>query len=340
MEITRHIYCYHIFYFPYLVMKNIYLFLVLFASSLCAAPAPDFTITTSDGVQRKLYADYVNQGKALVIEIFFIACPPCNSHAPHFQNLYTQMKAQYPGQVEFLLLSRLTTDNNAAVSQYLASKNMTMPGAGGDGGGYQAVQPYVTNQYGPFYGTPTFLVIAPFTGEVTWDVRGVTAANTMQLLQQAIAAALPKPCTIKNHRDSSVDSVFLRVQTPSLDSTLLVKNGSYSLTAIPALRNTTYTLTPLKNGNDLLDLTTYDLLLMSRHILTIISFSEDWQLLAGDLNCNGAITGNDVVIGRKLILGISDVLPCGSYKFLPASVTAQNGGCADFRAVKLGDVND
>ena len=118
--------------------------------SLSAAPAPDFTITDSDGNTRQLYADFVNQGKIVVLEIFFINCPPCVTHAPHWQTLYTNMKAQYPGQVEFLMLSNKNADNNAAVAQYKISKGLTMPAAGSNGGSLAAVQPYESGQFGPF----------------------------------------------------------------------------------------------------------------------------------------------------------------------------------------------
>ena len=94
-----------------------------------ATPAPDFTITTTDGVQRQLYNDYVNQGKVLVFEVFFTSCPPCSSHAPSWQALYQNMLAAHPGQVEFLILSTLTSDMNSVVATYRTNKGLTMPGA-------------------------------------------------------------------------------------------------------------------------------------------------------------------------------------------------------------------
>ena len=88
-------------------MKNILLLLIsLFLQTfLSAAPAPDFTVPTSDGQVRKLYQDYVNQQKLVVLEIFFTTCPPCASHAPYWQALYLDMIAAHPGKVEFMLLS-------------------------------------------------------------------------------------------------------------------------------------------------------------------------------------------------------------------------------------------
>ncbi|MBK9106499.1 MAG: redoxin domain-containing protein [Saprospiraceae bacterium] len=49
---------------------------------LTAQTAPDFTVTDIHGQVHHLYADYLNQGKTVVIKIFFTTCPPCNSIAP------------------------------------------------------------------------------------------------------------------------------------------------------------------------------------------------------------------------------------------------------------------
>ena len=149
-------------------------------------PAPDFTVTTSDGQVKKLYQDYINQQKLVVIEAFFTTCPPCATHAPLVQNLYTSMQAAYPGQIEFILLSTLFSDTNVKVAQYKTSKGLTMPGVGNDGGSITALQPYLNGLYGQFQGTPTFIIIAPGTGEVFFDIRGNSPSQTISLLQQKI----------------------------------------------------------------------------------------------------------------------------------------------------------
>ena len=162
--------------------------LALGALTAWAAPAPDFTITTSDGQQRRLYADYVNQKKLVVIEAFFTTCPPCNTHAPHWQALYNEMLAAHPGKVEFLMLSTQNFDKNTNVATYKTNKGLTMPAAGQDGGSITALTPYINGQFGNFLGTPTFIVIAPSTGEVLFDVRGTSAQNTMALLTSPVSS--------------------------------------------------------------------------------------------------------------------------------------------------------
>lgn len=325
-------------------MKHIYLLLYALcaASHLAALPAPDFTVTTSDGQVRRLYQDYVNQGKVVVVEAFFTTCPPCATHAPHFQSLYATKKAAYPGKVEFLLLSTLGSDNNAKVATYLSDKMMTMLGAGKDGGSLTALQPYMNGQFGSFFGTPTFWVIAPHTGEVTFDVRSNSgAAGTMTLLGQKIDEYLAPPtqCSLKTPFDKPIDNVQVKIQTATFDTTFTA-NGTYSVASIASLKNAAYTLTPSKKTNPLDGLSTYDLVLISRHILGLDTFAQSWKIAAADVNCSGNVTTFDIVMGRRTILGIDTMLPCGSWKFVPdpANTTA-NGSCQHFRGIRLGDLN-
>lgn len=321
--------------------KHLLLLLLVLPLGLHALPAPDFTITTSDGVQRQLYPDYVNQGKVVVVEMFFTTCPPCNAHAPFFQTLYQSMQAAHPGKVEFLLLSVLGTDTNVKVQQYRTSKNMTMPGAGSDGGSQTALQPYQSGQFGQYLGTPTFFIISPDDGEVIFDVRGTSAQNTMDLIAQHIEQLLaPEGCAVESFFGNPVDSVELRVSAAGFDTVMLATGGSYLLAGIPALQNATYDIVPYKDDEPLAGLSTYDLVLIARHILGIEPFQHPWQLTAADMNCSGTITTYDIVIGRRVILGIADTFLCGgTWRFDPDTAVASNGNCAPFKAVKLGDVN-
>lgn len=311
---------------------------ILFSVAAIAGPAPDFTVTNSQGQTMKLYQDFVSQQKLVVIEAFFTTCPPCNTHAPHFQNLYAAMQAAYPGQVEFIMLSTLFTDSNVKVQQYRDSKGLTMPGVGNDGGSITALQPYTSGQFGQFQGTPTFIVIEPGTGEVHFDIRGNSATQTMALLQQKIESLLVKDCAVTTAFGQAMEEVVLHIEGPDFSNFMNV-SGTYSLSNVPAYQNASYVVKPAKDDNPLAGLTTYDLVLISKHILGIEPLQCEWQRIAADLNCNGSITTFDIVTGRRVILGIEDELPCGSWRFTPDSVLLSNGNCQSFTGVKLGDVN-
>jgi hypothetical protein len=321
-------------------MRNVLLFAgLLFAAALRAIPAPDFSVTTSDNQVRQLYAHYINQQKLVVIEAFFTTCPPCATHAPLFQSLYTSSLAAYPGQIEFMLLSTLGSDTNAKVAQYKIDKSLTMPGVGANGGSQTALQPYTSGQFGPFEGTPTFIVIAPGTGEVFFDIRGNSAAQTIALLEQKIAELLPQTCKIEDYFGFGVEEAIVQASTPTFSAFDLTDgNGAYSFANVPELQNATYTLRPSKS--DLSGgLSTFDLVLIAKHILGIEPFLCDWQLIAADINCNGSITSFDIVTARKFLLGITTELPCGAWRFQPDSAVVSNGGCEDFKAVEVGNVN-
>ena len=326
-------------------MKNTLLIPValLLQTALLAIPAPDFSVTTSDGQLRKLYQDYVNQQKLVVLEIFFTTCPPCASHAPHFQTLYQNMTTAYPGKVEFMLLSDKSADTDPVVNAYLASKGLTMPAAGSSGGSLAAVQPYKSGTFGLFYGTPTFIVIAPGTGEVFFNIQGNSPQETMALISQKISELLPvvQDCFLKSYFDNPVPDVKITIDSPLFDTTFTA-SGSYSVSAITQLQSASYTITPFKDGDPLQGLSTWDLVLISKHILGLAPFTEPWQLIAADLNCSGTITTFDIIEARKLILGITTSLSgCGgaTWKFVPdPGGMPANGSCLNFRGVKLGDL--
>lgn len=77
-------------------------------------------------------------------------------------------------------------------------------------------------------------------------------------------------------------------------------------------------VTANKNINPLNGVSTYDLVLISKHILGIEPFDSPWKFIAADANQDGQVSTYDIVILRKLILGITNELPNGkSWRFLP-----------------------
>lgn len=326
-------------------MKKIYTLALVFSTvfSLWAAPAPDFTVTTSDGQVRKLYQDYLNQQKVVVLEIFFTTCPPCATHAPYWQSLYQSMLAAHPGQVEFMLLSDKSADTNPLVTAYLNAKGLSMPAAGSDGGSLSAVQPYKNGAFGPFQGTPTFIVIAPGTGEVFYDIRGNSPQESMDLIAQKINDLLPEQdCFLKSYLNNPIDSVEIAVQTTGGFSTSFWASGSYTLKDIPELQDVSYSVTPVKYTDPLQGLSTYDLVKIASHILGLQPFQFPWQAIAADMNCSGSVTTFDIVEGRKVILGINNGFSgCGgaTWHFIaePDGATS-DGSCLHFRGIRLGDL--
>ena len=121
-----------------------------------------------------------------------------------------------------------------------------------------------------------------------------------------------------------------------------------------------YTITPEKNINHLNGVSTYDLVLISKHILGIQAFDSPYKYIAADVNKSGTITAFDMVQLRQLILNItSEFSNNSSWRFVDAKheFTTENPAGenfdefmninnldgqmlnVDFIATKIGDVN-
>jgi hypothetical protein len=136
--------------------------------------------------------------------------------------------------------------------------------------------------------------------------------------------------------------------------------GMYAVTnSVPLAA--TFTIAPEKDDNPLNGVTTYDLVLMSKHILGLEPLNSPYKMIAADANKSGSITTFDVVELRKLILGIYTELPNNtSWRFVdkafvfpnannpfqsnfPETISVADAMLSqigeDFVGVKVGDVN-
>lgn len=164
----------------------ILLLCILAGSNLMSQTAPDFTVTDSWGTTHKLYEDYLDQGKTVVLKIFYVACPPCNAIAPHLEPLYQDWGGGQ-GDVQFIELSILQSDADAQINVYKNTHHTTFPAAGGQGNSVPATVPYKNGTFGLWTGTPTFVVIAP-DRTLQYDVFGFGIDGTIAALDAAIEA--------------------------------------------------------------------------------------------------------------------------------------------------------
>ncbi len=109
--------------------------------------------------------------------------------------------------------------------------------------------------------------------------------------------------TTKHYKYIGNDSCYALKMFPAIPN-----EGSYRL-IMGAERN----FAPL-NG-----VSTYDLVVTSKHILGLESFTNIYQLAAADVNRSNSVTTLDIVETRKLILGIYDTFPeTKSWRFVQA----------------------
>ncbi|MCF8247042.1 MAG: hypothetical protein K9J37_18965 [Saprospiraceae bacterium] len=121
-----------------------------------------------------------------------------------------------------------------------------------------------------------------------------------------------------------------------------------------------YVVAPQKDVSPLNGVTSFDLLLMTSHVLGTVPFTSPYKLIAADANRSGMVTTMDIIEVRKLILHITDhfqnntswrfvpksyVFPNPANPFTPAFPEAlhltvgQQMPNADFVGIKIGDVN-
>ncbi len=133
-------------------------------------PAPNFTVMSSPTTSHRLYEDFLNQGKTVVLELFFVDCPPCNAFAPFMNGLYDEW-GHGEEDVEFIALNVRNTDNFMDVAAYQMKHEHDWLAISKEGESLEAIIPYTNGTYGMYLGTPTIVVIAP-DGTVNYRPNG------------------------------------------------------------------------------------------------------------------------------------------------------------------------
>jgi len=119
----------------------------------------------------------------------------------------------------------------------------------------------------------------------------------------------------KNYNQNIVDSCFVG-----------------HLNQVPFGNSYKATVRAESNLGALVGVTTFDLVLISKHILSIEPFTSVYQTVAADVNKSNSVTTFDIVETRKLILGIYDDFPhVPSWRF--SRPVANPSNVADFSAL-------
>ena len=139
----------------------------------------------------------------------------------------------------------------------------------------------------------------------------VTVTDTV-----GFCVVLPVACAraIFGNQDTLDNTVFqlqAGVFTPPFASELfLLSEGCAEVNLAPIPPGATYALVqPVKTDIALNGVSTFDLVLISKHILNVESFQHPWQYLAADVNNSNTVTTFDIALIRKLILGLVDTFP-------------------------------
>jgi photosystem II stability/assembly factor-like uncharacterized protein len=155
---------------------------------------------------------------------------------------------------------------------------------------------------------------------------------------------------------------------PTPDVTINLSNGFSQLTddngeySFVVLADSSYTITPFRDGDYTNGVSTFDVALIQAVILGISTFDSPYKYIAADVNNSGAISTFDLIIMQKNILSIDSGFGANtSWRFVDASyefsdphdpwaggpfpesivVPSLNSDILnnDFVAIKIGDVN-
>ena len=317
-----------------------FVFSLLISASIFGQTAPDFAITDTEGNSHSLYADYLDQGKTVLIKVFFTNCPPCNIIAPLVEDLYQEWGAG-ANDVEFFELSDKGYDMNTDVAAYKTQHGLSFIAAGSNGGSTAAVAIYKDGTYGTWLGTPCFVVISP-DGTVQYNVAngsGQTAINNIDAAISATGAEKPNVGTtpvISINGSLSCDNgnplegiIVELIEESSMDvvaNTTSSASGAYNLIVNPSDTSLHYSLRLSQSGNPVDGVTTLDIVKIRKHILGIEAFTENGQFFSSDVNFSNTVTASDILKVRKIILGIdsgfNDDLV---YKFYPTDLSFGEG---------------
>lgn len=338
------------------------IFLILSTNSIFGQLAPNFTVTATDGNQHSLHEDYTDQGKTVVIEIMFTTCPPCNSYAPYMEMLYDDWGSG-EHDVQFFTITNKSTETTNDMIIWGNQYNHSFPGVGANGGALGVVNAYTDGTFGFYFGTPTFIVIAPDrTVQFNVGIGTSGMGKSMAISQAIVATGAKRPPTnvefggfVKTLGGELMSDV--NIELAQIQDSLWLSDsiGTFDFEMI-LQQDSMHQLVLSKEGNPLNGVTTYDMVLITKHILSVKLFDDPYKEIAGDVNGNGTVSTSDLVKLRKLILFI-DLEMDKSWRFVDGDCNFNNENCGidtvlDFNpaygpfddlnllGIKIGDVNN
>lgn len=155
----------------------------------------------------------------------------------------------------------------------------------------------------------------------------------------------------------NIEVQLMNMDEQDSDMEMTAEAGTYAFDEVQFYDE--YAVEPYKNDDPTNGVSTLDLVMVQRHILGLDEFDSPYKLIAADVNGSAKITSADLLLMRKVILGIeSDFGDNTSWRFIPTTheiedpsnpfdfpekvylgdlyVSNEN---IDFTAIKTGDVN-
>ena len=164
---------------------------------------------------------------------------------------------------------------------------------------------------------------------------------------------------IANEDNESVENVTIEVNSSAsmMGTVTTDASGEYEF-LLPVGGD--YSVTPMRNDDITNGVSTFDLVLISKHILNVQLLDSPYKLLAADANRSNSVSTLDLVAIRKAVLRVSNTFPNNtSWRFVDKAQFLSTGNVfatsiqevinrnnlatsdlnANFVAIKVGDVN-
>lgn len=160
-----------------------------------------------------------------------------------------------------------------------------------------------------------------------WDVAGnFDYCETYVLLQDAGNQLCPElgdgsvAGFVRNTRGIPVEGARILLEGDQPAQTLSNKDGAFLFQFLKENRD--YSITASIDTNHRVGVTTYDIVMIMRHILGDEPFTSPYQYLAADVDMSGSITILDVIQIRKLVLSLDLELGTSpNFRFVPANLS-------------------
>ncbi|WP_373550153.1 T9SS type A sorting domain-containing protein, partial [Haliscomenobacter sp.] len=164
--------------------------------------------------------------------------------------------------------------------------------------------------------------------------------------------------TISTEGNANLQGASMTLSGAASQNATTTANGSYSFVNLS--KGGDFTVTPQLDKNHLNGVSTFDLVLIQKHILGVQVLNSPYKMIAADVNNSKSISTLDLIALRKLILNIDTHFANNtSWRFVDASYNFPNVNnpwsvafpevvsvndiaaniTANFVAIKIGDVN-
>jgi hypothetical protein len=147
---------------------------------------------------------------------------------------------------------------------------------------------------------------------INLNIGGQPGYDQPQVTTYAISGA------VRNAAGQPMPDVIVRLIGPDILSSTTDAQGNYAFQQVPA--GHPYVLKPAYDGTPANGVTTFDMVLYTKHIIDQQPLDSPWKIISGDTNRSNSLTTFDLVEIRRLILGnITQFGNTTSWRFFPAN---------------------